>query len=301
MSHEDDVHVEQTATSSRSQWRKAHISTASQNKSRSFNAKKKKASFSKKNSSHTRQDSPSAQSRVKNDLHSSSQELLIPKEIKAQDLDAQARRQLLSLSKEHADTVARHLVYAGMLLNENPQLAYEHAHAAYKRAPRINIVREALGVAAYMTEDYAQALRELRTYRRMTNDYTHAPLEADCERGLGRSQKAVSFIKEIPLHKLSKAQQVELMIVLSGAYADLEDAQTGLKILQNVKTDKITKELRARLELVKADRYDDLGCNDKANSIREQWLPVYEQTGEVDYFEEDYPVGDFVRDGGVHS
>ena len=49
----------------------------------------------------------------------------------------------------NADIVARHLVMAGRLLDEDPEAAYLHATAAAQRAGRVGAVREAAGLAAY--------------------------------------------------------------------------------------------------------------------------------------------------------
>ncbi|WP_176702287.1 hypothetical protein [Actinobaculum suis] len=186
------------------------------------------------------------------------------------------------MSKRTADRVARHLVYAGMMMDENPELAYEHAKAAYRQAARVDVVREALGIAAYLTGRYSEALRELRTYRRMTDDYSHAPLEADAERGLGKPEKALSFIAEVPLKRLSPAAQIELAIVTSGARADTGDYAGGLSVIERIKSENLGEELRARVELVKADRLAEVGQTAEAEELRRRWTPVYEGEGEVD-------------------
>ncbi|MDD9205146.1 hypothetical protein PU560_01535, partial [Georgenia sp. 10Sc9-8] len=103
-----------------------------------------------------------------------------------QMLDRAARGRLRTLGKNNADLVARHLVMAGRLLDEEPETAYEHAHAAMRRAGRVDIVREAVALTAYATARYAEALRELRTVRRLSGIDAHRAVEADCERGLGR-------------------------------------------------------------------------------------------------------------------
>ncbi len=178
------------------------------------------------------------------------------------------------------------------MMDENPELAYEHARAAYRRAPRIDVVREALGISAYLTGRYSEALRELRTYRRMTDDYSHVAIEADSERGLGRAEKALRFIDEIPLRKLDAASTLELALVKSGARADCGDSQGGLEVLERINVDNLDEELRARIELIRSDRYDELGREEEAKALREKWEPVFRGDGEVDYFEEEIPQSD---------
>ncbi len=61
------------------------------------------------------------------------------------------------------------------------------AERAKELAPRDATVREILGLAAYRIGDWAKALRELRTYRRITGETTHLPVEMDVLRALGRT------------------------------------------------------------------------------------------------------------------
>lgn len=218
----------------------------------------------------------------------------IPEFVSAKDLDGDARAHLRSLSKDNAERVARHLVYAGSMMDENPELAYEHAQAAYRHAARIDIVREALGLTSYLTGRYSQALRELRTYRRMTDDYSHVAIEADSERGLGRAEKALRFIDEIPLKKLDNESRIELALVKSGARADIGDSAGGLEVIERIKVDKLDKFLRARIELIRADRYAELGRAEEADELRETWEPIFDENGEVDFYEEDVDVSAFV-------
>ena len=193
----------------------------------------------------------------------------------------------MSLSRINAENVARHLVYAGTMMDENPEVAYEHAQAAYRHAARIDIVREALGLAAYVTGRYGEALRELRTYRRMTDDYTHVAIEADSERGLGRPEKALAFIAEIPMKKLDRDAQVELALVTSGARADAGDSEAGLAVLEKINPESLEEELRARFELIRADRLEELERSEEAAEVRQQWEPIFTAEGEVDLYEDE--------------
>jgi predicted Zn-dependent protease len=60
-------------------------------------------------------------------------------------------------------------------------------------------IREILGLASYRIGDWNTALRELRTYRRLSGETTHMPVEMDVLRAMGRVQdvKAVwdDFVK----------------------------------------------------------------------------------------------------------
>ena len=212
---------------------------------------------------------------------------IVPDSVSEKDLDAESRRRLATLSKENSERVARHLVYAGSMLDVDPELSYEHAQAAYRRASRVDVVREAVGLAAYMTGRYSEALRELRTYRRMTDDYSHVAIEADSERGLGRSEKALAFISEIPLARLDAESKIELALVASGAKADTGDSEGGLAVIEKLAVENFEESLRARVELIRADRLEELGREEEANELRATWEPVLSDEGEVDLYEDE--------------
>lgn len=60
---------------------------------------------------------------------------------------------------------------------------------AKKLSPRAAVVRELIGLSAYRLRRWEQALRELRTYRRLSGDTAHLPVEMDCLRALGRPEE----------------------------------------------------------------------------------------------------------------
>ncbi|PFG38347.1 hypothetical protein ATJ97_0821 [Georgenia soli] len=209
-------------------------------------------------------------------------EPFVPDEIEPQMLDREARARLRTLSKNNADLVARHLVMAGRLIDEDPAAAYEHAQAAMRRAGRVDVVREALAVTAYATGNYAEALRELRTVRRLSGIDAHRPMEADCERGLGRPERALTIVAESDPKKLSEHDRVELAIVASGARADLGENEAGLLVLESSLVGKVTQpELQRRLDLVRADRLEELGRTDEAAALREAAGPEPELEEEI--------------------
>ncbi|MDQ6650378.1 MAG: hypothetical protein M3Z02_09715 [Actinomycetota bacterium] len=147
-------------------------------------------------------------------------------------LDPDVRRDLRSLSKEGAELVARHLVAAGQLVDEEPERAYQHALAARATAGRLGVVREAVGITAYAAGHYAQALAELRAARRISGSPEHLPLMADCERALGRPERAVEMAREPDATRLERASAIELAIVVSGARRDLGEAGAAVLSLQ---------------------------------------------------------------------
>jgi tetratricopeptide (TPR) repeat protein len=139
---------------------------------------------------------------------------------------------LKTLAKENADRVAQHLVMASMLIVDDPPLAHRHAHAAARRAGRIAVTRETLAITAYATGDYALALRELRTYRRISGSNEQLPLMVDCERGLGRPERALELGRSVERRTLAVATRVELAIAMSGARLDLGQTEAALTELE---------------------------------------------------------------------
>ena len=64
--------------------------------------------------------------------------------------------------------------------------ALRAAEEAKELSPRDPTIRELIGLSAYRMGRWDQALRELRTFRRLTGDATHLPVEMDVLRALER-------------------------------------------------------------------------------------------------------------------
>ncbi|TAM70281.1 MAG: hypothetical protein EPN48_05570 [Microbacteriaceae bacterium] len=160
------------------------------------------------------------------------QDPVIPDDVTAEQLDRIARNELKTLSKDNADGVARHLVMAARLIDEDPALAHEHAISAARRAGRIAMVRETLAITAYGVGDFALALRELRTYRRISGSNNQLPLMVDSERGVGRPDRALELGRSVDRSTLPNDVQAALAIAMSGARLDQGDAQAALVELE---------------------------------------------------------------------
>lgn len=66
--------------------------------------------------------------------------------------------------------------------------AFEQLKRAKDLAPQAATIRELLGLSAYHLERWDEALRELRTFRRITGEASQIPVEMDCLRALGRPE-----------------------------------------------------------------------------------------------------------------
>ncbi|MEX2290838.1 MAG: hypothetical protein WD794_11005 [Mycobacteriales bacterium] len=157
----------------------------------------------------------------------------LPDDIDPRMLDPEVRKELRSLSRETGDLVARHLVVTGQLLDEEPDRALTHARAARALAGRIGVVREAAGLAAYAAGEWPEALSELRAARRITGQPDHLGICADCERALGRPERALAYADDPDVARLSQDQRVELVIVLAGARRDLGQHDAAVLTLQD--------------------------------------------------------------------
>ncbi|GAB2595111.1 hypothetical protein [Pseudactinotalea suaedae] len=147
---------------------------------------------------------------------------------------------------------------AGRLIDEDPELAYEHAQAAARRAGRVDVVREAAALTAYATGRFGEALREFRTVRRLSGVDAHRALEADCERGLGRPDRALALIAEAP-PQLSPDERAELAIVEAGARTDLGELEAALSVLDHVRSTALAAETVERIDEVRHDVLVALG------------------------------------------
>jgi tetratricopeptide (TPR) repeat protein len=183
----------------------------------------------------------------------------IPDDITGQELAPEVRKELSSLSKERAEFVARHLVMAGQLLDEEPETAYQHAVAARARGARLGVAREANAIAAYRTGRYDEALAEFRALRRITGSNEYWPAMADCERGLGRPQRAIEMGGAPEAATLDAAGRAELRLVVAGARRDLGQYEAALVTLRVPELTGHPRPWSARLRYAYADTLLDSG------------------------------------------
>ncbi|MYV67360.1 tetratricopeptide repeat protein [Streptomyces sp. SID2131] len=139
----------------------------------------------------------------------------------------------MSLPKGLAEDVSRNLVMVAQLIDEDPEKAYGYSRVALRLASRVAAVREAAGFAAYATQKYSEALAEFRAARRMSGGVELWPVMADCERGLGRPERALAMAGEPEVQKLDKAGQVEMRLVAAGARRDMGQIDAAIVTLQS--------------------------------------------------------------------
>ena len=194
----------------------------------------------------------------------------IPDDITPEDFDKGMLLELRSLPEGLQILVARHLVAAERAMaDDDLDLATEHVKAARRRASRIAMVREACGIVAYQSGRFGEALTELRAVRRMNGGDQYIPMIADCERGLGKPQKALDYIRSIDTKKMEAETRAEMMIVAAGARADLGELDAAIVTLQIPELTRLKPgDTRARLQYAYAMLLQDAG---RKNDARE-WM-----------------------------
>ena len=182
-----------------------------------------------------------------------------------QELDKAIRGDLRGLSVEAAEIVSRHLVMTQRLLEDRPDRAWEHAKAAVARGGRLAVVREAAGVAAYTAGEYADALAQFRAARRISGSDSYWPIMADCERGLGRPERAITMAGAPEVDRLDRDGRVEMRIVASGARRDLGQLDAAVVTLQCPElSSSSTESWSARIKFAYADALLAAGREDEA-------------------------------------
>jgi hypothetical protein len=156
----------------------------------------------------------------------------LPEEITGKEIDRSVANQLKGLPEKLAARIARHLAAAGMYIDDDPELAYQHAKAAKARAQRLAVIREALGEAAYAAGHYAEALAELRAAKRMNGATAYLPIMADCHRALGHPEQAIKLAHSPSVVNFKPEAKAEMTLVEAGARRDQGQLDAALRVLE---------------------------------------------------------------------
>ncbi|MDR3360230.1 MAG: hypothetical protein LBO20_06215, partial [Bifidobacteriaceae bacterium] len=175
----------------------------------------------------------------------------LPDHVTAEDLPTWMLAQLRGLGEKNGELVARHLAMVLETLEEAPELAYRHARAAADRAGRIALIREYAGVTSYYTQRWAEAVRELRAYQRISGEKHHTALLADALRGIGKAREALELAAATPTADLDRDETFELGIVIAGTRADLGEYASARAGLERLGRNQLTASERARLDEAK--------------------------------------------------
>src|SRR5439155_11497960 len=149
---------------------------------------------------------------------------------------------------------------------------------AKRDAPRSVTVRELLGLAYYRLGKFRDAARELAAYRRLSGEHDQDAPFADAERALGRPDKAVEVLSELPRDEVSEEVIVEALIVLAGALRDLGRAAEAVEALRGgpVRPEQVLPH-HLRLWYALADALEDA---DNRREARWWWDAIYAEDPE---------------------
>ncbi|MDR2379528.1 MAG: hypothetical protein LBD70_08920 [Bifidobacteriaceae bacterium] len=172
----------------------------------------------------------------------------LPDHITSADLPGWIKGQLRGLGEQNGELVGRHLAMVLEYLEDVPELAYKHARVAADRAGRVAVAREYAGLTSYYTQRYAEAVRELRTYQRLSGDKHHTAILADALRGIGKPADAVELADSTPRVALDPDEAFELAIVAAGARADLGQFGAARAGLDRLRRGDLDSEQRARAD-----------------------------------------------------
>jgi tetratricopeptide (TPR) repeat protein len=157
--------------------------------------------------------------------------------------------------------------------------AIEPLVEAKKKAPRSIFVRELLGLAYHHLERWKDAARELAAYKRMSDRHNRDPELADCERALGRPEKAIDILADVTAHDLDDDILTEGLIVAAGALHDLDRHEDAVKMLERgpLRPTGPVEPFHLRLWYALADALEQAGRRPEA---RAWWDAIYAEDPE---------------------
>lgn len=98
--------------------------------------------------------------------------------------------------------------------------ALSEARNAKRHAPQSPTVIETIGIAAYRSELWDEALRELKAFRRRTGEGTHLALEMDVLRALGRDADVEKTFALVRPAEMDAAARSEAKVVYASYLLD---------------------------------------------------------------------------------
>lgn len=138
-----------------------------------------------------------------------------------------------STSKERREPALAHLS-KGMeqYADERYKAALPDLRKAKELSPRSATIRELIGLSAYRSGLWEEGLRELRTFRRITGDLIHTPVEMDCLRALGRKADVTKTWESLKEHDLSATIDHEARVVYASFLLDEGRARDAWAVIK---------------------------------------------------------------------
>ena len=138
-----------------------------------------------------------------------------------------------STPKDRREPAMKHLTKAMELYaDERYPAALNDLRSAKKLSPRAATIRELLGLSAYRSGQWEEGLRELRTFRRITGDLIHYPVEMDCLRGLGRNDDVIKAWERLQEYDISATINHEARVVYASFLLDQGRARDAWPVIK---------------------------------------------------------------------
>jgi len=140
---------------------------------------------------------------------------------------------LRSTPKDRREPAIAHLAKAmESFAEERYSSAVGDLRKAKTLSPRSATVRELLGLSAYRSGQWEEALRELRTFRRLTGDLIHYPVELDCLRALGRDEDIIKAWERLQGYDISATINHEARVVYASFLLDKGRARDAWPVIK---------------------------------------------------------------------
>lgn len=188
----------------------------------------------------------------------------------ASDVPGSVWKELKGTAKDPAEVAKALTIAADAMVDGDVDRALRYLTWAKAEAGRSSAVREALGIALYHAEDYAGALSELQTYRRLSGRTDQNHLIADCLRATDREPAKVGqVVQDMDPDRDGMDRFVEGVIVWASAIADSGDVEGGRavlgQLLEEIDADgDPVPEHAVRLWYVAGDLAERSGASDQA-------------------------------------
>lgn len=173
-----------------------------------------------------------------------------------------------STPKDRREPAINHLTKAMTdFADERYRAAVPELRKAKKLSPRSSVTRELLGLSAYRSGYWDEALRELRTFRRITGDLIHMPVEMDCLRALDRPEDVTKTWERLQSHDVSPAVNHEARVVYASFLLDQGKPREAWPIIKPSKLISSPSEAELRRWYVAARVALEAGDKDAARRI----------------------------------
>lgn len=137
-----------------------------------------------------------------------------------------------------------------------------------RKVPQFADVRELYGLVLYRLGRYQDAMEELEAFRELSGSTEQHPVLADCHRALGRWDDVAELWHELGHASPSAELVTEGRIVFAGSFADQDDVQKAIRVLEKGWKPPLTPQLHhLRRAYALADLYERAGRNPRAREL----------------------------------